>query len=355
MASHRRPKQPGRARVTVLTATAAAAVALTSQAAHADPKASKAEVKEKVDKYYEEAEQATEKYNGAKEKQDKLDKQVTDLQDKVARGQEEINKLRNSLGSLATAQYRSGAVDPSLQLLLSSDPESYLEKASTLNQVSAKQADTLKQISEKQRALKQQRQEATGKLKDLAETRKVLGEQKEAVQEKLAAAKEQLNTLTAAERADVLGEKEKADGAKGGEERAGRAGGSSSRPDLGKDVPTSGRAAAALAAAQGKIGSPYVWGATGPGSFDCSGLTGWAYAQAGVTLPRISQDQANAGTRIYDQSQLKPGDLVLFYGDLHHIGLYAGNGQTLHAPKPGANVRYESMGNMPFQFGVRIG
>ncbi|GGX96090.1 C40 family peptidase [Streptomyces hiroshimensis] len=353
MASHRRPKQPGRARVTVLTATAAAAVALTSQAAHADPKASKAEVKEKVDKYYDEAEQATEKYNGAKEKQDKLDKQVTDLQDKVARGQEEINKLRNSLGSLATAQYRSGAVDPSLQLLLSSDPDSYLEKASTLNQVSAKQADTLKQISEKQRALKQQRQEASGKLKDLAETRKVLGEQKESVQEKLAAAKEQLNTLTAAERAEVLGEKEKADGGKSGD--GARAGRDSARPDLGKDVPTSGRAAAALAAAQGKIGSPYVWGATGPGSFDCSGLTGWAYAQAGVTLPRISQDQANAGTRIYDQSQLKPGDLVLFYGDLHHIGLYAGNGMTLHAPKPGANVRYESMGNMPFQFGVRIG
>ncbi|MBF6046928.1 hypothetical protein GO001_17075 [Streptomyces sp. NRRL B-1677] len=353
MASHRRPKQPGRARVTVLTATAAAAVALTSQAAHADPKASKSEVKEKVDKYYEEAEQATEKYNGAKEKQDKLDQQVTDLQDKVARGQEEINKLRDSLGSLATAQYRSGAVDPSLQLLLSSDPDGYLDKASTLNQVSAKQASTLKQISEKQRVLKQQRQEATGKLKDLAETRKVLGEQKESVQEKLAAAKEQLNTLTAAERAEVVGEKDKADGGKGGD--GSRAGRDSSRPDLGKDVPTSGRAAAALAAAQGKIGSPYVWGATGPGSFDCSGLTGWAYAQAGVTLPRISQDQANAGTRIYDQSQLKPGDLVLFYGDLHHIGLYAGNGMTLHAPKPGANVRYESMGNMPFQFGVRIG
>ncbi|MFF7727882.1 NlpC/P60 family protein [Streptomyces sp. NPDC008001] len=355
MASHRRPKQPGRARVTVLTATAAAAVALTSQAAHADPKASKAEVKEKVDKYYEEAEQATEKYNGAKEKQDKLDKQVTDLQDKVARGQEEINKLRNGLGSLATAQYRSGAVDPSLQLLLSSDPDGYLDKASTLNQVSAKQAGMLKQISEKQRVLKQQRQEATGKLKDLADTRKVLGEQKEAVQEKLAAAKEQLNTLTAAERAEVMGDKDKADGGKsGGDTRAGRAG-SGSRPDLGKDVPTSGRAAAALAAAQGKIGSPYVWGATGPDSFDCSGLTGWAYAQAGVTLPRVSEDQANAGTRIYDQSQLKPGDLVLFYGDLHHIGLYAGNGMTLHAPKPGASVRYESMGNMPFQFGVRIG
>lgn len=73
MASHRRPKQPSRTRVTVLTATAAAAVALTSQTAHADPKPSKTEVKAEVDKLYEEAEKASEKYNGAKEKQDKLE------------------------------------------------------------------------------------------------------------------------------------------------------------------------------------------------------------------------------------------------------------------------------------------
>ncbi|GAA0334533.1 NlpC/P60 family protein [Streptomyces blastmyceticus] len=357
MASHRRPKQPGRTRVTVLTATAAAAVALSSQAAHADSP-SKSDAKAKVDKLYEEAEQATEKYNGAKEKQDKLDKQVGDLQDKVARGQEELNKLRDSLGSVATAQYRSGAIDPSLQLLLSSDPDTFLEKASTLDQLSAKQADTLKQISEKQRTLKQQREEATGKLKDLADTRKALGEKKEEVQSKLADAKDVLNSLSAQERAEITGSDGK-DGGKdagkgggaGGGDRASRGG---SRPDI--NIPAgSGRGGAALAAAQSVIGSPYVWGATGPDSFDCSGLTSWAYAQAGVTLDRVSQDQANDGTRIYDQSQLKPGDLVLFYGDLHHIGLYAGNGMTLHAPKPGANVRYESMGNMPFQFGVRIG
>ncbi|MFI1796011.1 NlpC/P60 family protein [Streptomyces sp. NPDC020379] len=353
MASHRRPKQPGRTRVTVLTATAAAAVALSSQAAHADSP-SKTDAKAKVDKLYEEAEQATEKYNGAKEKQEKLDKQVSELQDKVARGQEELNKLRDSLGSLATAQYRSGAIDPSLQLLLSSDPDTFLEKASTLNQLSAKQADTLKQISEKQRTLKQQREEASGKLKDLADTRKALGDKKEEVQSKLADAKELLNSLSAKERAEITGSdgKDAGGGAKsGGGDRASRG---DSRPDI-KIPAGSGRGGAALAAAQSVIGSPYVWGATGPDSFDCSGLTSWAYAQAGVNLDRTSQDQANDGTRIYDQSQLQPGDLVLFYGDLHHIGLYAGNGMTLHAPKPGASVRYESMGNMPFQFGVRIG
>ncbi|MGP3975158.1 NlpC/P60 family protein [Streptomyces sp. 8N114] len=342
MASHRRPKQPSRARVSVFTMTAAAAVALTSQAAHADPQSSKKGVKEKVDKLYEDAEAATEKYNGAKEKQSKLSKQVENLQGSVARGQGELNSMRDKLGSMATAQYRSGGVDPSVQLFLSSDPDNYLDKASAMDQLSTKQASALKKIQAKQRSLAQQRKEASGKLKDLASTRKELGKKKKEIQGKLSEAQRLLNTLTAKEKAKLAEKQERADRA------------SSDRADLG-DVPAgSGRAAAALAAAKGKVGSPYVWGATGPSSFDCSGLTSWAYKQAGASLPRTSQAQANAGTRISSQSQLKPGDLVLFYDDLHHIGLYAGNGQVLHAPKPGANVRFEAMGNMPFQFGVRV-
>ncbi|MGW3627181.1 NlpC/P60 family protein [Streptomyces sp. NPDC000880] len=341
MASHRRPKQPSRTRVTVLTATAAAAVALTSQAAQAEPKPSKSEVKEKVDKLYEEAEAATEKYNGAKEQQGKLQKQVDALQDKVARGQDELNTLRDGLGSVASAQYRSGGIDPAVQLFLSSDPDTYLEKASALDQLGAKQSEALAEIQAKQRTLAQQRKEAQDKLGDLASTRKVLGEKKKEVQTKLAAAQKLLNSLTAQERAALSAD----------ESRANRA---SSRADLGNALPASQRAGAAFSAAQSKIGSPYVYGASGPSSFDCSGLTSWAYAQAGVSIPRTSQSQASAGTRIYSQGALQQGDLVIFYGDMHHVGFYAGNGQVLHAPKPGASVRYESINNMPFQFGVRI-
>ncbi|MET8632256.1 NlpC/P60 family protein [Streptomyces sp. NPDC004096] len=344
MASHRRPKQPSRARVTVLTTAAAAAVVLSAQAANAAPSAkpSKDEVKSKVDKLYEEAEKATEAYDGAKEKQDKLEKDISTLQDKVARGQDELNQLRDGIGTMASAQYRSGSIDPSIQLFLSADPDDYLDKASTLDQLSGQQVEALKKIQEKQRELAQERQEATDKLKDLASTRTELGKKKKEVQGKLADAQKLLNSLTAQERAALQAD----------QARASR---DSMRNALnGSTASASGRAGAAFAAAQSVIGSPYVYGASGPSSFDCSGLTSWAYAQAGVSIPRTSQAQANAGTRIYSQSDLKVGDLVLFYGDLHHIGLYAGNGQVLHAPHTGASVRYESIGNMPFQFGVRI-
>ncbi|MEU7277649.1 NlpC/P60 family protein [Streptomyces sp. NPDC045431] len=341
MASHRRPKQPSRARVTVLTATAAAAVALSSQAAQADPKPSKSEVKAKVDKLHHEAEEATEQYNLAEEQREKLQKEISALQDKVARGQEELNTLRDSIGSVASAQYRAGGMDPSLQLFLSSNPDDYLDKASAVDQLSAKQAEVLETIQAKQRTLAQERAEATAKLADLEDVRKTLGEKKKAFQGKLAEAQKLLNTLTAAERAKMQEE----------EQRASRA--ASDRVELGNEVPASARGAAALAAADTQVGKPYISGAEGPNAYDCSGLTQWAYRQAGVSLTRTTYTQQNDGVKI-GRSQLKPGDLVFFNG-LSHVGLYAGNNTVLHAPKPGTVVRYESMDWLgTFQFGVRI-
>ncbi|MFF7264350.1 MULTISPECIES: C40 family peptidase [unclassified Streptomyces] len=343
MASHRRPKQPSRARVSVLTTAAAAAVALTSQAANAAPsdKPSKEEVKAKVDALYEDAGRATDKYNGAKEKQEKLQKEISTIQDNVARGQEELNELREGIGLAASAQYRTGGIDSSIQLFLSADPDDYLDKAATLDQLSGQQVEQLKKIQEKQRALAQQRQEAAEKLEDLAETRETLGKKKKEYQSKLAAAQRLLNSLTAQERADLAED----------EQRASRDAGE--RVELGKDAPASGYAAAALAAADTQLGKPYVSGGSGPNSYDCSGLTQWAYAQAGVSISRTTYTQQNDGTKI-GRDQLMPGDLV-FFNNLGHVGLYAGNNTVIHAPYPGKVVRYESMDTIgSFQFGVRV-
>lgn len=115
---------------------------------------------------------------------------------------------------------------------------------------------------------------------------------------------------------------------------------------------STGARAAAIALAQ--VGKPYAWGATGPSSFDCSGLTQWSFRQAGVSLPRTTAPQSQAGTAV-SQSALQPGDLVFFYSSASHVGVYIGNGMVVHAPQPGENVKVTAMKYMPFHNARRVG
>lgn len=105
-------------------------------------------------------------------------------------------------------------------------------------------------------------------------------------------------------------------------------------------------------AATSRVGSPYAWGATGPSSFDCSGLTSWAYQENGISIPRTSQAQVGGGTQVA-KSDLQPGDIVAFYGGASHVGIYAGNGQVVHAPSSGTTVTYAPVDSMPFYGATR--
>ncbi|MFH9737917.1 NlpC/P60 family protein [Streptomyces roseolus] len=333
MASHRRP-----ARVTVLTAAAAAtaAASLGAVPASADPGAGTEATRARVDRLYEEAERATENYNRADEKADALRRKVGLAQDSLARGQERINRMRGALGALAGAQYRSGGLDPTLDLLLSSDPDSYLDRASVLDRVTARQTAALTELRQERHRLDQERAEGRAALAELERSRAEVARHKRSVERKLAEARRLLASLTAAERADY--------------ERASRSGGRAEGPgeelpppaDLG---PADSRAAAAVLAARSAVGKPYVWGATGPTGFDCSGLMVWSYRQAGISLPRTSAAQRQAGRQV-PLSQAQPGDLVTYRGDASHVAIYAGNGQVIHAPYPGARVRYDPVNMM---------
>ncbi|GGX61992.1 C40 family peptidase [Streptomyces fructofermentans] len=329
MGSHRRLAPSGfdrgarGATLCVLTAAAAALGALPAGAApHDDGRA-------EVDRLYEEAERATESYNRADERADDLRGQVGRAQDRMARQQERVNTMRDALGSLAGAQYRSGGIDPSLALMLSEDPDDYLDKAAALDRITSRQAGDLRDLQGAMRELSQEREEATRKLAELERSRAAVARHKRAVEQKLSKARRLLNALPEGERAAL--------------DRASRSG---RTPDLSGAVPSSGRAAAAVAAARSAVGKPYVWGANGPGGFDCSGLTQWSYAQAGVGIPRTSQAQAHAGRQV-PLSQAQPGDLVTYRSDASHVGMYVGNGQVVHAPYPGAAVRYDPVGMMP--------
>jgi cell wall-associated NlpC family hydrolase len=343
VASHRRAPQPGLAarttRVTVLSAAAAATAALsggTAQLAAADPAAGGQDTASRLDLLYLQAEQATEKYDAAHERAEQLRADLATLQDRAAKGRQRVNELRGELGALAAEQYRGGALDPSLALLLSDDPDNSLEQAANLDRLSDREVGRLRELQDAERTLRSQHSQAAGKLAELNQTAAQLRQRKDAVQRALAAARHVLRTLPAAQQARYvpgMGDRASRD------DRAPLPG----LPDL---PASSGRAALAVAAAQQVLGAPYVWGATGPHAFDCSGLMRYAYGRAGVALPRTSQEQRDAGRHV-PLDQARPGDLVIYRGDASHVAMYVGDGRVIHAPYPGARVRYDPVDMMP--------
>ncbi|MER5792435.1 NlpC/P60 family protein [Streptomyces sp. NPDC001980] len=369
MASHRKSRPSGtRAagiRTPALATAALTSMALFSQTAEAAPsddgKPSLEEVEKKVDALYRQAESATEKYNTAKEQTGRQRKQVDTLLDDVARRTDRLNKAREELGSFAAAQYRTGAdVPDTATFLLADSPQDYFDQDQLMSRLTSRQKGAVDDYVTEQSATMKKRQEASQSLESLTETQGDLKTAKTTVQTKLASARELLSQLTAAEKARLAAiekrQQEAADrkAAELAKQQAAAAdqkasssstsGGSSSDSGSGSgsDSAYATKAAKAIAFARAQIGKPYVWGATGPGSYDCSGLSQAAWKAAGVSLPRTTYDQVNAGTTV-SLADAQPGDLVFFYDDVSHVGIYIGNGMMIHAPKPGAYVREESI------------
>ncbi|QHC25878.1 C40 family peptidase [Streptomyces sp. GS7] len=373
MASHRKPRthiltSPGSRRTAAgLTTAALASVTLLSQTANAaptSPKPSIEDVKQKVDGLYQQAEVATQKYNAAKEKADSQQRTVNRLLDEAAKRAEKMNQSRRELGTFASAQYQTGGMNPTAQLMLAKDPQQFVDRNHLMERLTGRQKQTVTAYEQEAASAARQRAEATRSLESLQQSQESLKESKQSVQAKLAEARQLLSRLTAQEKArlaELERQKEQEAQRKAAElarqqaqqQRQQPSGGGSSTGSGSSGSSSSSKAAEALAFARAQIGKPYVWGATGPSSYDCSGLTQAAYRAAGVDLPRTTWDQVNAGTRV-STSDLQPGDLVFFFSDISHVGMYIGNGQMIHAPHPGASVRVESIYYMPIYGSVRL-
>ncbi|WP_405880240.1 NlpC/P60 family protein [Streptomyces sp. NBC_01136] len=362
MAAHRKPRQrslggnTARTAATIALAGAATAAGFDGTG-HADPQLSPAQVKAKVDKLYEEAEIATQKYDGAKEKADKAEQRLNALRDEAARKEDRLNSARDALGSLAAAQYRSGGLDPALQLALSDNPDQYLEGAAFAERAGSRQAEAVARVRKQLREIEQLRGAARVELASLTSRQAELKRTKKTITGKLDTARLLWGQLTDEQRAR-LGDLGAAGGA-GSARSAGQHASRSAARDLGPPASSGSvaapdsRAAAAVSYAYGKLGSPYVWGATGPAAFDCSGLAQAAYRAAGISLPRTTYAQIAAGRRV-SRSELLPGDLVFFYSGISHVGIYVGNGQMIHAPNPSAPVRLAPVDEMPFAGATRV-
>jgi len=350
VAAHRKPRQrsvggsTARTAATIALAGAATATAFDGTG-HAEPNLTPAQVKAKVDKLYQEAEVATDRYNGAKEKADAAEERLKTLRDEAARKTDKLNSARDALGSMAAAQYREGGLDPSLQLALSSDPDHYLDSAEFVDRAGTRQAASVASVRRQLREIEQLRGAAHIELASLKSRQAELKRHKKTITAKLDAARRLLSQLPAEDRAT-----DTQHASRGSSTGATR---DTLTPTTGSVQAPNSRAAAAVSYAYSKLGSPYVWGATGPDAFDCSGLTQAAYRSAGISLPRTTYAQIDAGRRV-SRSELQPGDLVFFYSAISHVGLYIGNGQMIHAPNPTAPVRIAPIDEMPFAGATRV-
>ncbi|ALM41153.1 MULTISPECIES: C40 family peptidase [Streptomyces] len=389
MASHRKPRAPRNRTAGALGLTTAAltSVALLSQTAQAAPqrpaaKPSLEEVQKKVDRLYREAGTATQKYNAAQERTKTQRAKVDKLLDGVAKRADKLNAARGELGAFAAAQYRSGGLSETATLLLADDPQSWFDQNQLMNRLTQRQKAVIDDYQTQQAEAGRERAKAARQLESLTESQRALKDSKREVQGKLTEARTLLSELTAEEKERLaeIERKKQAEAERKAKERAekeeaerkareaaeekereesgsgsGSGSGTGTGSGGGSTAPDSSYAAKAekvIAFARAQMGKPYVWGAAGPDSFDCSGLTQAAWKTAGISLPRTTWDQVGVGQKVsVDNAQ--PGDLVFFYDDISHVGIYIGGGEMIHAPKPGADVRVESIYYMPIHSVVR--
>jgi cell wall-associated NlpC family hydrolase len=302
------------------------------------------EVRHQVDALYAQAETAGQRAAWAQEQQAELQRRASMLEQRLAKEQLRANDVSGQLGAMAQSEYeQGGTIDPVLQLLLSAHPVDYLDRAAGLGQIDVDLAARLAELRTDEHRVERDPAAVREQLSELEKLRRSIASDKAEVQRRLGHAQALLGSLTADQRARL--QQQEDDAAQVGAHAA-------AAPLAAALGPASDRAAAALAAAREAVGLPYVYGATGPGAFDCSGLMFWAWRHGGVSLPRTSQEQAFVGRRV-PLSEARPGDIVVYYQDMHHVGMYAGNGMIIHAPYPGARVRYESVNDMPVVAVVR--
>ena len=312
-----------------LCITALSGTVLIAAPTYADPDISS--VQSKVDKLYQQAEQASERYNNARLEMKQAQTRLSALQADLDRQQAKVDDVRAQVAKAVVSQYQGQALSSTTQVLLSDNPDAFLNQLTTVSEYNDQQSQMMADFAVQAKQLEMRQAAAKRELDRIAATKKELGQEKAAIDDKAAKAKELLGKL---------------------KDRAASASRSGSRMPV--NVPASGRAAAAIQYAMAQVGKAYVYGAAGPNAFDCSGLTMMAYAQAGVGLPHSSSAQMGSGTPV-SQSDLQPGDLVFYYSPVSHVGMYIGNGMIVHAANPGDGVTTAPVNSMPYSGAVRPG
>ena len=304
------------------------------------------------------------KYSQLQEQLDGANRSLAQADAKLAQGMKRVERLRKGLGQIALINFQTAGVGTTTQLVTSPDDTSFLNNLAVVQSVTNRSNGQLQELQASQAELTALEAQAKQSRDTIAA---VTADQKNLVKQydqEEADAKAVLAKLTAAEKkrlADLQKQREQAalraarvNTAATTTSRAATRTAATTPTAKTASAPVSGRAGTAVAFALAQVGKAYVYGATGPNAYDCSGLMLRAWGAAGVSLPRTSQAQYSAGTHV-SLSQLKPGDLVFYYSGITHVGMYIGGGRIVHAANPSTGVQVASLTSMPIVGATRVG
>jgi len=234
----------------------------------------------------------------------------------AARAEDAMAGSQKAVAQLAAMGYMNGGMDPTLQMLTSGNPDLFLGQVSTVQQLNDEAGMRLSTLQREQLAAERAQTTAKEEIATADELQSQINGKVKTIHAKL----DVLNSSAMSQAMAVFSK-------------------TGSYPDIVLPEATN-VGTTALRAALTQRGKPYVWGAAGPDSYDCSGLVMWAFAQEGISLPHYTGDQWNSGMHV-SRADLEPGDLVFFFADISHVGLYIGNGLMVDAPSTGQVVQVQ--------------
>ncbi|HYZ55330.1 MAG TPA: NlpC/P60 family protein [Streptosporangiaceae bacterium] len=227
-----------------------------------------------------------------------------------------LKASQSAVGRLASASYMNAGYDPILELFTSSNPEQFLGQASITQQLDQENGNRVTGLKAAEAADARARATAQQQIAHVTALQAAMSAKSQEIQSEI----DKINSSAMQQAMAIFNQ-------------------TGQYPNI--NIPgSSSVGAVALRYALSRRGDPYVWGAAGPSEFDCSGLVMWAYAQEGISLPHYTGSQWDMGQHI-SRSQLEPGDLVFFFADISHVGLYIGNGLMVDAPAYGQDVQVQ--------------
>jgi peptidoglycan DL-endopeptidase CwlO len=271
----------------------------------------------------------SEQYDGLRIQLTRAKANAKIAQQAASRGQAALAVGQQAIAQLAAANYMNSGLDPTFQALTSGDPGRFLSQASAIAEMDQSSGVMVSTLSHQVEQALRDKETAQQQITAVNALEQQMDGKKKLILAKI----DKVNSAAMKQAMTIF-------------EQTGQ------YPKV--TIPTANTVGAqALQAAISRLGDPYVWGAAGPGQFDCSGLVMWAYAQVGIALPHYTGSQWNSGVHV-SRNDLEPGDLVFFFPNISHVGMYIGNGMMINAPNFGEDVKVEPVFWNNFVGAVRI-